>query len=312
MILGGEASSQADRANAASGGDGAVSEESGIDELPEVVYTADSSIRHPARLIREMYHDLVASRELAWRFFLRDLSAQYRQSYLGYLWVFLPPLATMAVWVFLNKQGILNVETTVVPYPVFVLTGLILWESFAAAINSPLQVVRDAASILTKIKFPREALLVAAFGHVLFNALIRLALLAGVFLWYQVPVPATALLAPVGILSILMLGFTIGLLLVPLGMLYQDIGRGLAMITTFWFYLTPVVYPPPTSWPASLLNVVNPISPLLITARDALTTGDLKNIGSFLIVTGLTINLFLFSWVSYRLALPHVIARMSA
>ncbi|XZE51426.1 ABC transporter permease [Planctomycetaceae bacterium SH139] len=282
------------------------------DQLTEAIYTADSLLRRPRRLIREMVHDLRASRELAWRLFVRDLSAQYRLSYLGYLWVFLPPLATMAVWVFLNKQGIMNVGDTPVPYPVFVLTGVLLWEGFAGALNSPLQVIRDAASMLTKINFPREALLIAGFGQVLFNTAVRLLLLAGVFLWYQQSLPWTALLAPLGILSVLMLGFTIGLLLVPVGMLYQDVSRGLVMLTTFWFFLTPVVYPPPTSWPGSLLNWMNPVSPLLLTTREMLTTGDLSRSGDFLIVTCLMLMFLVVAWVSYRLALPHLIARMSA
>ncbi|MEM8669855.1 MAG: ABC transporter permease [Planctomycetota bacterium] len=280
--------------------------------LPEVIYTADSLLRRPGRLIREMIHDLLASRELAWRLFVRDLSAQYRLSYLGYLWVFLPPLATMGVWVFLNKQGIMSVAETPVPYPVFVLTGLLLWEGFSAALNSPLQVVRDAASMLTKINFPREALLVAGFGHVLFNTVIRLTLLAIVFIWFQVSVPWTVILAPLGMLSVLMLGFTIGLILVPVGMLYQDISRGLLMVTTFWFFLTPVVYPPPTSWPGSILNSMNPVSPVLLATRDLLTTGDLARMPESLIVAGLTLAFFLIAWVSYRLALPHLIARMSS
>ena len=52
---------------------------------PITVYTPDSSLRHPGRLIGEMFHDLWAGRELAWRLAVRDLSAQYRQTALGLL-----------------------------------------------------------------------------------------------------------------------------------------------------------------------------------------------------------------------------------
>ncbi|MEM7474503.1 MAG: ABC transporter permease [Planctomycetota bacterium] len=284
----------------------------GSDSLPEVVYSADSSLRNPIHLVRAMFKDLLASRELAWRLFVRDLSAQYRLSYFGYLWAFLPPLATMAVWVFLRSQGIVDVGETPVVYPVYVLTGVLLWEGFSTALNSPLQVVRDAAAMLTKINFPREALLLAGFGQVLFNTLVRLVLLAGVFLWFQVSLPWTAILAPIGILSTLALGFTLGLLLVPVGALYQDVSRGVLMLTTFWFFLTPVVYPPPTAWPGTLLARVNPISPLLLTTRDALTTGDLSRWSDFAIVSGFSLAFLFVAWVSYRLALPHLIARMSS
>jgi lipopolysaccharide transport system permease protein len=59
-----------------------------------------------------MGRDLLASRELAWRLLVRNLSAQYRQSWLGYAWAFLPPLFTTAIWVFLQSQQVLGVGDT--------------------------------------------------------------------------------------------------------------------------------------------------------------------------------------------------------
>jgi lipopolysaccharide transport system permease protein len=259
-----------------------------------------------------MSRDLLASRELAWRLFLRDLSAQYRQSYLGYLWVLLPPLAQMLVWVFLNAQGILAVGDTPVPYPVYVLTGVVLWDGFVASLNAPTTAVAGAAGMLSKINFPREAILVASFGHVAFNTTIRLLLLVGVFAWFGILPPGIAVLAPLTILSVLLLGFTLGLLLVPLAMLYQDVGRGIGLMTTAWFFLTPVIYPPPTQWPAALLSRLNPVSPLLITARETMTTGVISQPWDYAVVTALTVTTLLVGWVMYRLAMPHMIARMSA
>ena len=70
------------------------------------VYTPESPLRHPGRLLRALLRDLLAARELAWRLFVRDLSANYRQTYLGYIWAFLPPLLASATFIFLQSQGI--------------------------------------------------------------------------------------------------------------------------------------------------------------------------------------------------------------
>ncbi len=70
------------------------------------VYTPESPLRNPRRFLREMFRDLRASRELAWRLFVRDTSAQYRQSMLGYVWAFLPPLVASLPFIFLNAQGV--------------------------------------------------------------------------------------------------------------------------------------------------------------------------------------------------------------
>lgn len=281
-------------------------------DLPEVIYTPESALRRPGVLIHAMLNDLVKSRELAWRLFLRDLRAQYRQSLLGYLWLLMPPVASTLLFVFLQSQNILNVGRTELPYPAYVLIGVILWEIFAASVNAPLATVGGAVSILSKLTFPREALLLSALCQVLFGLAIRLLLLAGVFLWYGLTVPATIPLAPLAILTLVGFGFMLGLLLVPLGMLYQDIGRGLTMLLNVWFLVTPVIYPPPTAWPASLVTRLNPVSPLLITAREMSTTGHLTTLPAFLVVAGTTILLLFLGWLLYRLAMPHLIARMTA
>ena len=80
--------------------------------LPEVVYTPESLVRRPGRLIHGLVVDLLASRELAWRLFVRNISAQYRQTMFGYLWAFLPALATTVLWCFLHSQKILDFETS--------------------------------------------------------------------------------------------------------------------------------------------------------------------------------------------------------
>ena len=280
--------------------------------MPVVVYTPESALRRPGVMIGEMFRDLGASRELAWRLFVRDIRAQYRQALLGYIWMLLPPVASMLMFAFLQSQNILNVGKTDIPYPAYVLVGTVLWEVFSAATLAPLGAVVGASSMLTKLNFPREALLLTAVYHVLFNLAIKLTLLVPVFWWFQVSVSVTVLLAPLGIFALLVFGFTIGLMLVPLGLLYQDVGRGLAMIMGAWFLVTPVIYPPPTTWPAVLINRLNPVSPLLITARELLTGAPLTYWGACLGITAVSLVLLFFSWVAYRLSMPHLVARMSA
>lgn len=282
------------------------------DALPEVIYTPESLLRHPIKLARSMAHDLWASRELAWRLFVRNISAQYRQSLLGYLWAFLPPIFTTLIFVFLNSQKILNIGETSIPYPAYVMMGTLLWQGFVDALNSPIKLVTSSKSMLVKINFPRESLILAGVGEVLFNFTIRLVLMLIVFIWFRIAVTPMILLAPFGILALMALGLMIGILLTPIGILYKDIEKGLLIITRMWFFLTPVVYPPPTKWPASLLAKVNPVSPLLITTRDLLTTGKVSSLGGFWLIIGITLFLMLLGWVLYRLAMPHLIARIGA
>ena len=280
--------------------------------LREVVYTPESQVRHPRRLLAEMWYDLCSSRELAWRLVVRDISALYRQSLLGLLWAFLPPIVTALIFIILHQQEVFTVRETSIPYPAFVLVGTVLWQVFVDSINAPLRSVIAAKPMLAKIKFPYEALILSAMGQVLFNLGFKLVILAVVFIVFRIPITWGLALSPFAILMLILLGIFIGLLLTPIGVLYTDISSGLAIVTNLWFFATPVVYPPPQSFPFSLLATLNPVSPLLTGTRDLATTGTLENAGAFAVVSVLTIVGLSFAWILYRLSLPILIERMSA
>jgi lipopolysaccharide transport system permease protein len=276
------------------------------------VYTPESQLTNPARLFRQMLRDVAACRELAWRLFVRNISSRYRHTFFGYVWAFLPPIMTAGVFVFLQKSGYFIVGQTAVPYAIFVLAGLILWQAFADAVHAPLRLVQQSHSILTKVNFPRESLILAGVGEVLFASLIRLALLILALWWFGVRVPWTAIWFPFGVLALIGMGIALGLLITPVAILYHDVGQGLPFVLYLWMFLTPVVYPAPATWPGSLLVVLNPVSPVLDTTRDWLFSGSAHYLSGFFAVCGLTVFGLLAGWLLYRLALPILIERMSA
>jgi lipopolysaccharide transport system permease protein len=274
------------------------------------VYTPESPLRHPRRFLREMFRDLRASRELAWRLFMRDTSAQYRQSMLGYVWAFLPPLVASLPFIFLNSQGVVNIEGTPIPYPAYALIGTIIWQIFADALNSPLKTVVAAKSMLVRINLPREAILLSGLGQVIFSFLIRLVLLTIVFTWFKIMPPVTVLLFPIGVFALIIVGFTLGLAVTPLGLLYNDVQQIIPIATLFLMLLTPVVYPPPQTGLAAMIARWNPLSPLIVVTRDWMTTGDATQVAAFGFITAVAIVLLFGGWVLYRVTLPHIIARM--
>lgn len=280
--------------------------------LKVTVYTPESYLRHPAFLIRAMFADLLASRGLAWRLFVRNLSAQYRQTMFGYIWAFLPPLFSMAVWVYLNYQKVIDVRDPGMPYPLFVLTGTVLWQIFVDALNSPLKLVTESKSMLAKINFPREALILAGVGEVLFNFMIRILLLVGIFIWFKTLPPLSILYVPIGVLMLMLLGLMFGILMTPLGILYTDVSRAIVILAQFWFFLTPVIYPIPEGGIAAVMAHLNPVTPILTTTREWMTIGCPTQMGGFCLVSLLTLVFLLFGWLVYRIAMPHIIARISA
>jgi lipopolysaccharide transport system permease protein len=277
---------------------------------PVTVYTPDSPLRQPARFVRLMVADLAASRELAWRLFIRDFSAQYRNSVLGYVWVFIPPLVASLPFVYLNWAGVVRIDDTPIPYAAYAIIGTIIWQTFVDALNSPLRTANAARSILTRINFPREAILISGLLQVGISFLVRLALLVAVFAAFALNPPATAPLFFLGMLSVALTGFMIGLILTPIGLLYGDVQQSLPIASTFLMLLTPVLYPAPASGLAATVTRLNPLSPLVTTTRDWLTTGSAAALGGFILVSTMTVTLLVLAWIAYRVALPHLITRL--
>jgi lipopolysaccharide transport system permease protein len=274
------------------------------------IYTPESPIRRPASFIREMAADLLASRELARRLFLRDLRAQYRHSLFGYLWMIVPPLMVSAPFIYLNSSGVMRMGETPIPYPAFAVVGTVIWQTFVDALNSPLRVMNASRAMLTRISFPREAILLSGLMQVACSFLVRLVLLAGVFAAFSLPVPSTAPLFLVGMVSVALTGLAIGVFLTPLGLLYGDVQQALPLASTLLMFLTPVLYPEPVSGVGATIAAINPLTPLVTTTREWLTMGAAGHVGSFVAVSAATVAFLALSWIAYRLALPHLIARL--
>lgn len=277
------------------------------------IYSADVSKRSAVAHLRDIMDDFPQAHELGLRLFIRNLTALYRQSLLGFAWALLPPLATAALWIFLSGNHVVSMQDAGVSYPVFVLTGTMLWQVFSEAILAPLTQVTENKIMLSKINIPREGLLLSGLYQLIFNTIIKVFLLAVVFFAFRQPFNLPSLLfVPVGLFSIGLAGFSIGLFLTPLGMLYQDINRGLTILLPFLMYLTPTVYPVPRGGVVGLIMKFNPIATFITQTRNGFIAQPLYDIQFFwLYIFGFAI-LLLISLVAFRLSMPMIIERIGS
>ena len=281
--------------------------------MRETVYTPESPVRQPLKLLAEMGRDIAASRELAVRLFLRDFSAQYRQSALGYLWALAPPIIFAFPWIFLDSQRIINPGPTVIPYIAYVLAGTTVWSAFAEGLLVPLNSLVANKVLLTKVNFPREALIIGGLGQLVTNLLLRVLVMLAVLGLLGVPfVSASLWLAPLGLAALVIAGMSLGLLLAPVGLLYGDIGKLLSLLAGFWMIVTPVVYAPPQHGLAGWLARWNPASPLVATARDWFTGQPATQLPGFLVVTAASMLLLVVGMLMLRITLPMTVERLGS
>lgn len=280
--------------------------------LPVRIVTPISGSESIREISISLFRDLPAARQLAWRLFLRDTRAMYRQSLLGFAWLFLPPIANTGVWIFLNSQQVITVDSGNVPYPLFVLTGTVLWNAFNGALTGSIGIVGEAGGMVSKLNFPHEALIFNAFLKVLLNTLVQSLLLIPAFVLFNFLPDIRVIAIPLGLLALILLGFSVGVFLIPIATLYSDVSRAVQLGLRFAFFLTPVVYPIPNTGLGQWLGATNPVSPLLVSARGIALGGEenmwLQSLATF----GTTLVLLAIGIFVYKLAMPRLIERMSS
>lgn len=229
---------------------------------------------------------------------LREIKARYKQSFLGFFWVILAPLVQMLIMSFVFSH-IMRFETVGVPYPIFIFVGLLPWFFFTNSITSSMGALIDNASLLKKIYFPREVLVLATIGAKLFDFVLASVIFFALMIFYQIPLSWSMLLfIPVLAVQILFT-FGLGLLLSAMNLFYRDVQYIVQLALTLWFYLTPILYateffPQQYRW----IFKLNPLAVFMNAYREVLLGGGVLNWGSLGI--GVMVSVILFA-VAYRL-----------
>src|ERR1051326_6700978 len=127
-------------------------------------------------------------RELFYFFTWRDIKVKYKQTALGVLWAILQPFLLMVVFtLFFGKA--LNVPTdNNIPYPVFVFSGLLLWNIFSSGVSNASNSMVSNANIIKKIYFPRLIIPLSAILVSLFDFVMAFVVYIGVIIYYRYPV----------------------------------------------------------------------------------------------------------------------------
>ena len=261
-------------------------------------------------LIKEMFKDLFSSLGLAKRLFIRDKKAEYRQSVFGILWAFITPLTNALVWIFLSASGAVTVSGTGIPYPLFVFLGTMLWSVFAESVSMPLTQTNASKALISKINFPKEAILVAGFYKTMFNTGIKVLILIIALFFFKITFSITIIGFLLGVVFLALFGIAIGLFITPIGMLYTDIGRAIPIVLSFLMYLTPVVYKGTRFQSLQAFIDLNPLTPIINSTRNLATSGGLDNPTYLLIIFIATIIIGLLGWIFYRVSIPIIVERM--
>ncbi|MDO7172741.1 ABC transporter permease [Mariniflexile sp. AS56] len=280
-------------------------------QLETRVYQKENNLKI-GKLLKASARDFFGSHFLAKQLATRDITSQYRQSYLGILWAFIAPISSAFVWIFLSATGTVNLSDTGVPYPVFVFSGTLIWSIIIESINSPTSNTNAARGIMTKINFPKEALILSGIYKILFNSSIKIILLVILIFAFGVGFHFSLLLFPFAIIAAIVFGTTIGLFLTPISLIYTDIARIIGMGLSLLMYITPVVYTIPKEGLMKTVMELNPFTSLILTARDLALGNTPEYLSYFCGIFIASVSVFFIGLLFYRISIPIIVERLSA
>ncbi len=230
-------------------------------------------------------------RWLIWVNFKKDFVGQYKRSSLAIAWTIVMPLIPLTAYLFLAFIRALNV-TSGLPYPVYIISGMTIWLILSEGITSAMGAVNKERSVLTKVKIPLITVIIAGYGKVCANTLIRIPFLVLVFFIFQIFPPPITLLFPFVLLPIIFLGLGFGIIFGMIGAMTQDAENAVAVMMRYGMFLCSVVFAMPIDGLAGTLNRLNIFNHLVVGLRDFLVYGTFSDPSGF--AAGAVISVLVF------------------
>jgi ABC-2 type transport system permease protein len=219
----------------------------------------------------ERLKEIAAHRELLLNLVRLELKAKYKASALGFAWSLLNPAMYLVVF-YVAFDVILG--GGIPRFPIYLLSGLLVWNFFTTALNSGTGAVVAGAGLVKKVWFPREILPLASVGAALVHFFLQLTVLLLALVALRHPVGWAELgLLPLALLDLILLAAALSLLFSVANVYLRDMAHFVELALMAWFWVTPIIYPWTQLTKAlhghSILALLNPVTSIVLTFQRA-------------------------------------------
>ena len=281
--------------------------------LKETIYSPQRISKGFFPFLKSGFVGLKEGHYLGKRLFIRDIKAQFRGSFLGLFWAFAPAFITAALWIFLNHSKVISVTVTGMSFPMFAVTGTFFWQIITQGINLTMGTINSGKSLLAKLNFPRESLLVQTIYKLLYNIGILLIVTCTILLFMGWHPGLSLLFLPLIIIDLLIFGVSLGLIFLSVFTLVSDFSGFMGMGLQLFMYISAVVLPfPKMQGIGGFILKLNPFAYLIIFARDIMIGLPVENTPIFILISCIGVVLFCIGLLMYKITMPYIIERMGA
>lgn len=240
-------------------------------------------------------------RDLIYIFVWRDIKVRYKQTAVGVAWALFQPFINMIIFsVFFGSLA--KIGSDGIPYPIFVFTGLLLWNYFSTSLSNVSNCLVENENIIRKVYFPRLVLPIATSITPIVDFVIALIIMIGLALYYHYsPNLLGVLMLPILVLISQISSSGLGLFLASVNAKFRDVRYVLPFFIQIMFFITPVIYPV-SIIPARFQWIIflNPMAGIISFARTSLLGSGANNWGSLGISLAMSLVLMLIGIVYFR------------
>ncbi len=238
-----------------------------------------------------------------------DFKLRYQGSVLGYLWALLRPLLMFAI-LYIVFAKLLQFGNDIPHYPVYLLTGTVLWSFFTECSQQGIQAMVGRGDLIRKISFPKYIVTVSTTLTAVINLLINLVVIVMFALINGVAPSFSWLLVLPLIFELYLLALGISFLLGSINVKYRDIGSIWDVLIQALFYAVPIIYPiamvaETSTWAAKVI-LLNPIAQVIQDVRWSLitpatvTTSGFVGVWAELVAMGIVLGTFVIGALVFR------------
>jgi ABC-type polysaccharide/polyol phosphate export permease len=265
---------------------------------------------HPALapwlILSNFLHKIYLQRGLIRNFVARDLKTRYVGSFMGFFWSVIHPIVLLVSYTFVF-QVIFQIrphpDSGTTSFPLFLFCSILPWLFFQDTLQRSSTVIIDNTNLVTKTLFPTEILPLTVMLAGLVNHLVGFGILLAIITVTTGKISAFILLLPLYLLALMLFALGLAWLVASLNVFVRDVSQVLFVVLTFWFWFTPIFFPP-EKFPPNLMFLVdwNPMAYVITGYRDCLLRMQLPDLKALAILMGLSLVVFVSGGMFFRIA----------
>ena len=187
--------------------------------------------------------ELWSYRELFYFFAWRDIKLRYKQTFFGIAWAVMQPFVTMIVFSVIFGR-LAEMPSDNIPYPIFVYSGLLLWNVFANSLSNASQSLIGGAEIIKKVYLPKVIIPAASIIVTLTDFVFAGLVLIGIIIYFGfMPNILGLVFLPFLLFITVFSALGLGWFLAAVNVKYRDIRYALPFFIQLLIFVTPVIYP---------------------------------------------------------------------